>query len=142
MTGTVAEYAHVLTEFAVRDYLRTVTAVKAAVGNDTRKIDLDYSTTGRSTYLVMYRSGGAPAELVPVDRALLTFHCVGSTRHAAEILRVALTQALRTLNGTNLNDTVFCYGATVESVSWLPFEDGTPRYVVSSLVLTRSRQAA
>lgn len=125
-----------LTEFAVRDYLRTRSAVKSCVGNDSRRIDLDYSGTGN--YLVMYRAGGAPRSTLPLDTAILTFHCYGSTRHAAALLEAALVTVLQSLNAQNLNDDTYCQAASVLSRgAWLPTSDGRARYIVTAGVTAR-----
>lgn len=135
---TVGEATATLTEFAVRDYLRTVPGVLARVSNDTRRIDLDYSGTG--TFLVLYRSGGGPYRGLPMDQAVLTLHCYGSTRHAAALLEAQAVLALQALSNTPLNDTVFAYGASILARGqWLP-DAGAARYVVTANVRTRARQ--
>lgn len=137
---TLAESTAVLTEFAVRDYLRTVPGLLERVSGDTRKIDLDYS--GKGTFLTLYRAGGFPHRSLPMDRALITFHCWGTTRHAAALLEVQLVKALRSLSSTQLNADVFCFAAEVTSSgAYLPSSEGQHRYVASAAIDTRQAAA-
>lgn len=149
---TAAEGGSVLVEYAVRDWLRTRPELmeldeqyrnrtsntlesRRVLSNDTRRIDLDY--TGSGSYVVLYRAGGGPASTYPQDRSIITFHCYGSTRHAAALLVGGLQVALQSLNETPLNEQVHGNGAAVQSVTWLPTSDGAARYVLIALVSAR-----
>lgn len=130
------------TELAVRDWLRTVPAVTSLVGNDSRRIDVDYSGSKDLTHITMFRSGGAPAEFLPFDDAVMTFLCWGKGRGSALTLATTLAETLRSTREVALNANAYLRGCQVASTFWNPDEDGTPRYAVIARITATARQTA
>lgn len=130
------------TEFAVRDWLRTVPSVLALVGNDVRRIDVDYSGSPDLTHVTMFRSGGALPEMLPFDDAVMTFLCWGKGRGSALTLATTLAETLRSTREVPLNSSAYLRGARVESLFWNPSDDGIPRYAVIALVTATARQTS
>lgn len=127
-------------EMGVRDWLRTESSLVALVGGDSRRIDIDYSGDKASTHLTLFRAGGGPSRKVPLDNAVLAFHCWGRGRGAALNLATELINVLNTRTEVALNDTAWLRGCTVESSNWLPDPTGQPRYVVIARVIASARQ--
>jgi hypothetical protein len=130
------------TELAVRDWLRTVPELLTAVGNDPRRIDVDYSGTKTVTHMTMFRSGGGPSVWTPLDDAVMTFLCWGKGRGAALSLATTLADTLRTTTEIPLNEDAWLRGSSVQSVLWMPDEDGQPRYAVIARITASARQTA
>lgn len=128
-------------EMAVRDWLRTVPEVVAAVGGDSRKIDVDYSGDPASTHLSMFRAGGAPERNFPMDTCFMDFDCWGRGRGAALTLSTVLMEAIRATRETQMNDSAYLHGGEVLSSSWLPDPTGQARYVVSAVLWVTAREA-
>lgn len=128
------------TELAVRDWLRTVPSLVTLVGNDARKIDVDYSGSKDTAHITMFRSGGMPSVWVPLDEAVMTFLCWAKGRGSALTLATTLVDTLRDTRETALNADAWLRGSTVESINWAPDSDGTPRYAVIARITASARQ--
>lgn len=129
-------------ELAVRDWARLQTGILAAVGDDARKIDVDYSGDQASTHLTMHRSGGAPSRLLPFDNCVMTFDCWGRGRGAALTLATAVVDALHDSREEQMNADAYLRGAEVLSIAYLPDPTGQHRYVVAANLVINARAAA
>lgn len=130
------------TELAIRDWLRDDDAIVALCGNDTRKIDADYSGDESSTHLTLRRVGGGASSTLPFDKALMVFDCWGRGRGAALNLATALVQKLVNAKEEQLNDSAYLRGWNVESNMFAPDQTGQPRYIVIAEATVTARTAA
>lgn len=135
----MAEYP--ASELVIRDWARANAGILAAVGGDSRKIDVDYSGDAASTHLTMQRSGGAPDYWVPLDAVVMTFNCWGRGRASALTLATAVVTAVMTRGETQVDDALV-RGGVVESNSYLPDPTGQHRYVVIARFVVSARAVA
>ena len=130
-----------MSEMAVRDWARTVPEILAAVGNDARKIDVDYSGDAESTHLTMFQIGGAPDRYLPIDDVVMLFNCWGRGRGAALDLARAVSNAVWKTREIQMNDDFYLRGAEILSTVWQPDPTGQARYVVSARFVVSERRA-
>ena len=125
-------------EEVVRDYLRGDSELMTLLDNEPSRLNAEYKGNIKATHVTLYRAGGFMNEYVPIDSALVTFHCYGTTRSVAARLAEELARALRdiTLYSWPLQT------AAVQSIGYLPAGDGTARYVVTASVTRTLASAA
>lgn len=130
----MAAITYALSEMAVRDALRLRTDLVTFLNNDATKIDIDYRGSAK-TFINVWRSGGFPSRYITTDRAIMTFHCYGTTRKVALDLATLLAGVLHDFDGHTYADTYF-YDAVVQSHFYLP-DNNHARYVITALIRTR-----
>ena len=129
-------------EFALRDWLRSRTALMTALDGDTKRVDLEFKGPLTAKHVTLYRAGGAQHPYVPTETAFISVHCYGQSRAQAWSLTDLVAAALRAMIDEPLNPDVRGHGATVESIAWLPASEDTPRYVVTTNVTTSTAAPA
>lgn len=123
-------------EAGVRQYLRTDVDVQAQVS---QRVFFGVPRESPTFPLItVLRAGGGddPSE-APIDNAVLTINCWGSTSKAqAWAVAMSVRRALRKIRAkTLLTSGVYAHGAVVDGVIWAPDPaDDRPRYIVTALV--------
>ena len=119
------------TEAAVREYLRSRTGLMGLLNNDPKRLNMEWTGDARASRVNLYRAGGSQDSYVPIETAIITFHCYGTTRPAAADLADAVALEMRRVR-TSPDSPL--RSARVESLNWLPTSDGVARYVVTTVV--------
>lgn len=125
-------------EAALRDYLRTDTELMGLLNNEERRVNMEWAGDTRATHVTLYRAGGNLHGYSPLDFPALTLHCYGSTRSSAAAVADAVAAAVNNIDNRHLPLT----SGSVESVNYLPTQDGAARYVVTTTVTAVSGLAA
>lgn len=132
-------------EGGLRSWLRAQSGVSSVVG--TRVffgIPRDEAGQPSAAFplIVLNRVGGAPQTGgAPLDDALIQLDCWGGISNKAQAWAAAkaVMDALESMTPQTLAAGVYAYGASVESVIWLPNpDDDRARYVVTAMVTARA----
>jgi hypothetical protein len=125
-------------EAEVRDYLRADDAVMALLNDDPKRLNMEWSGDMRATHVIVSRSGGGQHDYMPFDVPAMTIHCYGSTRPAAAAVASEIARSLKAVDPSHRP---LC-SATVESTLYLPTTEGVARYIVTTVVTTKTGLAA
>jgi hypothetical protein len=117
-------------EELIRDYLRGDADVMALLNDDPERVNMEYKGNTKATHVTLYRAGGFQHEYAPLDFALVTLHCYGTTRSVAARLADEIARALRAVSNYHAP----LQSASVQSLGFLPTGDGTARYAVTTSV--------
>lgn len=121
-------------EAAMRDYLRGRPSLMALLNGEDARLNLEWTGNLKATHITLYRAGGGYDDYQPLQTVAITFHCHGTTRMVASDLAETLAAEVRRIVQGPLNDSVKAKSASVESLTWVPTSDGSPRYVVTTVV--------
>lgn len=113
-------------EYAVREWSRGLTAIKALVGG---RVDLHTPRSPNAAHIVLNRVGGAPdpAETLVFDEPLIQATCAAPTGHEANKLARTWASEVQALNGNPVRmgadadrGAAWCTGGHVESLTRAP----------------------
>lgn len=133
----VKQFADV--EGGLRTWLRTQSDITALVST---RVFFGVPDAVTFPVITIQRVGGGPQSgEAPLDDALIQIDCWASGQNKAQAWAVAkaVIDVLESMTPQELDSGVYAYGASVDSVIFLPDPaDGRARYSVTALVTVRS----